>query len=596
MPTFLDDGPGLRDVLQGLLREKDEDAAAAVETGYLSMMEWSNRAPEPKFGLLRMDLFPYQAPHPVSSLGPGEPGLYSDEVANAREVVVMKATQVGLTSNMWRWAIRRADLFSDTVIYVFPTDTHVTQFGQERIDPSLEESEYLQTRIGKVNNSHQKQIGGGWVYFRGSTQQRVGKRGAGQQSVGAQSIVFDEYDDLDERGVAQYERRTSGAQGAGLEPRWRRIGVPTMEEYGIAGRYAKSDQRVWMVACPACRLEQEVTWDENMRWRNEGSSEVLSPGDDTPGEVEEAWRVCRECEAPLDVGDGRWVARNPGARVVGFHVTRLIVPNTDLTQMVRDSRLTAAHEIESHYNNDLGLPYTPDEAGLTRDVVEAAISMGLETASNYTGPYLVTAGMDVASARRMHIRITVHLPGGIRHPLRVSEVEDFAEAHRLMQDYRIRLLAVDALPERQKARELAAAFPGRVVLTRYDERDEADPVKINDNKNLVDVHRTEAINSMIAQIRDGSRPLPHHAPRGYVDHLIALKRRRFERAKGSDVYRYVTVGGRGDDFAHAEVFDLVAEEVLRKVIDEQGMGGFSPATPESLGYQPVSLGGEPEDD
>lgn len=559
------------------------------------MMDWSNRAPEPKFGLLRMDLFPYQAPQPESSLGPGAPGLYSDEVADAREVVVMKATQVGLTSNMWRWAIRRADLFSDTVIYVFPTDTHVTQFGQERIDPSLEESEYLQTRIGRVNNSHQKQIGGGWVYFRGSTQQRIGKRAAGQQSIGAQAIVFDEYDDLDERGVAQYERRTSGAQATGVEPRWRRVGVPTMDDYGIAGRYAKSDQRVWMVPCPECRREQEVTW-ENVRWRNEGSEEILQPGNDTPGEVGAAWRACIDCEAPLDVADGRWIAQNPGARVIGFHVPRLIVPNTDLAQIVKDSRLTAAHEIESHYNNDLGLAYTPDEAGLTRDVVEAAISMGLPGMPSYEGPYLVTAGLDVASARRMHVRITAHMPNGIRHPLRVAEVEDFPEVHHLMDLYRIRLMAVDSLPERQKARELAAAFPGRVVLARYDERDEADPIMINDRKNLVDVHRTEAINSMVAQVRDGSRPLPSHPPRGYVDHLVALKRRRFERLKGSPVYRYVTVGGKGDDFAHAEVFDLVAEDVLNKIITQQQMDGYDPATPDSLGYQPVDLSGEPDEE
>lgn len=594
MATFVDDGPSFSEVLRGIRHERDSErsreAGLQAEVAPSSMLEWALRVPE-RGQKLNMELFPFQAPYPASTAGPGLPGLYSDEVAAARDVVIQKSSQIGVTSCLWRWAFRRADLFGDTIIYVFPTDTHVTQFGVERIDPSIEDSEYLQTRIppGFINNQHQKRIGAGWCYLRGSTQKRVGKRQAGAQSTAAQALVFDEYDELDTRGLDQYERRVSGAAGEGKLQRIRRVGVPSMDGFGIAAQYARSDQRTWHVACRGCGCEQEVEF-ANVRWVNERGERTLRAGNDEPGELATAWRACNECEAELDVSNGRWLALNPGSKVVGFYAPRLIVPGTDLLEMVKNSRKTMPYEVESFHNHDLGLPYTPMESGLTRGIVEAACSMGEELRESYRGPLTVIGGLDVAGERNMHLRLSLVDEDGRRLPLYVSEVEDFDEIDSLMIAFNVRLLAVDSMPERRGARALAARFPGRVVLAMYVESADAEPILWNPRKNLVNVHRTEAIDAMMDAVRSGRHVLPSHPPPKYVEQMIALKRRLVERASGQPRRVYVTVGNDGDDFAHAETFNVVAQDVLRMMMQaEADMPQETQPTPEEMGYEPVTL-------
>ena len=91
---------------------------------------------------------------------------------------------------------------------------------------------------------------------------------------------------------------------------------------------------------------------------------------DVDDDVAEAWRACRECEATLEGDDGpmyqgRWIPDRPDARVIGFHAPRLIVPRTDLVEIVVNSRKTSPSDVESFFTLDLGLPYLSSETALT---------------------------------------------------------------------------------------------------------------------------------------------------------------------------------------------------------------------------------------
>jgi hypothetical protein len=254
-------------------------------------------------------------------------------------------------------------------------------------------------------------------------------------------------------------------------------------------------------------------------------------------------------------------------------VSRLIVPKTDLEQIVRASRKTAPHELEAFFNNDLGLPYSPAEGGLTEDAIRAACSRGDLPVSRYDGPWPVTMGLDVASERNMNARISAQMPDGSRRALWIGEVESFEDADALIRDFNVSMCAVDSMPERQKARELAANWPGRVVLARYDDSNpEADPIVYDERRNLVTVHRAESIDAMMDAMRSGrSVPLSQVPPK-YVEHMKALKRRTVYDPRGRPRRVYVTTGGQGDDYAHAEVFDLVATEMWRLfgMVEETG--------------------------
>lgn len=570
---------------------KQEDSLFGAQMA-VPMADWATLAPEPRVGPLSFKGFPFQGPNPVSSSGPGVPGLYSEEVADAREVVIQKATQAGVSALMWRWAARRADQFADRVLYLFPTDRHVTEFGRERIDTSIEESPYLQSRCpaGVINNQHQKRIGDGWLYLRGTVASRAQKRAAGAQSVAAQAIVFDEYDDLEPGTVAQFERRLSGASQSGGTSRVRRVGVPTVDDYGVALAYAQSDRRRWHVTCGECKKEHVPEWT-NVRWttRRSGDQDVCRPGHDLfedDKDVAEAWRVCPHCETEVDVADGRWLATNPGHPIIGFHVPRLIIPGADIESIVVNSRGRKLAEIEAFHQNDLGEPYTTADAGIGRDVLEAASSMGDEFVSSYSGPFIVTAGLDVASARDLNMRISAHDENGIRHPLWIGTVSSFDEAATKMDLYNIRLLAVDHLPERREARALAAAFAGRVVLARYDD-DVKKPIDINEVDNLVAANRTDAIDAALEGIRSGRTRLPRSPPMDYIEHLGSMRRRLEWDARGRPTYRYVSVGTKGDDFVHAEVFDLMAKETIAYL----GLVGFGEV--EEVVSGGIEMTGEP---
>lgn len=577
-------------------REFESRASRVARDLSRPMREYAELIPEPGFGPLRFDLFPYQE------------AWYSQEVADAEEVVFLKSTQVGQSAWAWRWAVRRCDQFGETVLYIFPTDTHVTEFGDERIEPAIEQSPYLRSKILPrfVRHKRLKRIGLGFLHLRGSNSK------AGAQSVAAQGLVFDEYDFLDQKNLPQIERRISGARQLGKHPRIRRLGTPTIDGFGIAQAFEESDQRVWMVPCSGCGLEQEVTWEENVRWRNEPDGPVMRPGHDVWLDrkgVHEVWRQCRACEERLDVREGRWVARMPGRPVIGFHATRLIVPNTDLAQIVVASRSTKPAEVEAFENNDLGRAYSAGEAQLDVATLLAACERGGPRHEVYTGAQPVTMGIDVAGERNLNVRIDEQLPPerpGIPNPRRalwIGEASSFADVEKLIRIFKPVVVAIDANPERRMAKTLRATFPGVVVLVEYDPSDRAEAIRLSEVGEAgtvlegvplrVTVNRTEAIDAMMDSYRQlRNFPLADPPP-GWMDQMRSLRRRAELDKKGRAVRKYVTTGTAGDDYAHADVYALVATELWRM------RGGVAAAMQqesmvpdEQLGFRRVRLAGD----
>jgi hypothetical protein len=555
----------------------------AEEKARRPMREWALLVPE-RGEAIDFEHFPYQKE------------WYSDEVAGAREVVWKKAAQVGMSMYAWRWAARRSDQFADRVIYFFPTDIHVREFGDTRIEPSIRSSDYLLAQIpaGHVHQKGLKQIGPGFLSLRGL------QSTAAVQSVDADAIVFDEYDLSDQKNLGQAERRIAGAKQAGREPRLRRLGYPTIPGYGIDAAYNSSDRRVWTVTCEECGEDQQIDFWVSLRWRNRGEEEVRSASADefdSPDDVEEAWRACKECEASLEdaIYHGDWVPQNPGARTIGFHVPRLIVPRADLVEIVANFRKTKPTDVESFWTLDLGLAYTAAEASLSDEDLDRACSFGLpELPYQYTGRFDVTGGLDVASERDLSMVVDEHLPNGERRALYTGEPKTFEEAAEIMERYKIKMLAVDAMPERRQARALAATFPGRVVLVQYDEDNpRADAYRYDPKKGIVTVHRTEAIDAMMDSIRQARKHPPRNAPRNYYEQMKAPKRTTVEDTKGRPRRVYISTGTSGDDYAHAEVYALVGAEIWSQVgiIDEQ-MAGIrgTPLADEQVGFTRLDLG------
>jgi hypothetical protein len=580
-------GLGLREHLRAEAeRRREEQEEEKADDRPRTMRAWALMVPERG---ITLDLreFPFQE------------AWYSEEIANAREVVWQKAAQVGMSGYAWRWAARRAAHYGDRVIYFFPTDDDVSDFGDQRIEPSIVESAFLLAQMphGSVRHKHLKQIGTGFLALRGT------QSSSAVQSVDADALVFDEYEYLNQKNLAQAERRIAGAMAAGRQPRIRRFGYPTVHGSGINSHYQRSDRREWHVTCPACDLEQPLTWADNMRWRTfENDEEVSRWGHDEfedHTQVAEAWRACKSCDASLEPAEegelgpihtGRWIATNPEGRVPGFSVSRLIVPRTDLIELVRNSRKTAPHEQEAFWNNDLGLPFSPAEAALSEEQILAACSYGREQVLSYRGRNPRVAGVDVASERNLSMWIDELMPDGTTLALWIGEPMDFKEVAEKIRTYGVAMTVIDSMPERRMARSVAATFPGRVVLASYDDRNESDAFRYDPKKNLVTVNRTEGIDAFMDGIRQLRRiPIKRPAAR-FVSQLMSPKRRTVLDTKGRPKRVYESTGPDGDDYAHAGVYGLVAKElyVLKAQVDAQlAAAAGETVADERLGFQGV---------
>lgn len=522
----------------------------------LSFLDWSRLIPTAKGIPLDFVRWPFQVEiYEVL----GDPTV--------EDADVMKSTQVGVSEMLNRLALYFSDIFGATSLYVFPALKQMWEFSSTRVDPLREGSEYLQGRTSIAPrwpwNKGLKRIGtlikSGFVHYRGSESKNE------LISVDADVVCLDEYDSLAPQNVPEAERRIGGS-ALGLI---RRVGVPSHPEFGIAKRYNTSDKRSWQVRCPrkACKAGwQALDFFKNVRWEEDDDGLILN-----------ARVVCWKCEEPLNVLQGKWVAEHPKRPRPGFHVNRLMVPGErNLRNVIENSKKRLPIEKKSFFNNDLGLPYADETGGLDRAVLAAAVSMA-ETwnggpmyqadTPGYQGLNPVTMGVDVASARALNVRISEHVDpltqeGHRKRALFVGEINSFDDIVSLMTRYRVTIAVIDHLPEMRLAMGVAERFPGRVYLANYNTAGkQLEPLVVDTETRTVKVLRVPAMDATAAVMRGMRNLIPEDVPDDYVDHMLA-PRREIEK----DEFDRVTVrwGSKGpDDYYQAEVYDLIATEVLK---------------------------------
>jgi Phage terminase large subunit (GpA) len=512
---------------------------AQAQNSLPDFLTWSRAIPTTRGAALDFERFPFQ---PEIYRAFGNPQV--------KEAVVMKSTQVGASELLARLTLYFADLFGETTLYVFPALTQLRDFSDSRVDKLLETSPYLRRRAGRPWNKRLKRIGGGECYYRGSQSKND------LIAVSAGLLVLDEYDSLVAEHIPEAEQRVAGSELALI----RRVGVPSDPEYGIAKLYEQSDQRGWHVECGACGESQPLTFEDNLRWSED------------QGRISNPRLVCRQCAEALDVRRGAWTAKYPERTMPGFHVHRLMVRNANLVQLIEASKKKAPHLVKSFYNSGLGLPYTEESGSLDRTAIAAAISAGhsytggpmlIEPA--YNGTNIVTAGIDIASARALHVRVSEHVDplttvGGRKRALLVGTVNSFEELARLLDRYQVRFAVIDAAPEGRLALGLAESYPGRVYVARYSST-LTEPLELNTERRLVSARRDIAIDATIASMRSLRNLLPEDLPDDYVEHMIAVRRKIAKDRYDRQIVTYESNGE--DDYFHAEVYDLLATEVAR---------------------------------
>jgi hypothetical protein len=132
-----------------------------------------------------------------------------------------------------------------------------------------------------------------------------------------------------------------------------------------------------------------------------------------------------------------------------------------------------------------------------------------------------------------------------------------------MDRYKVKMACVDHLPDGRLGRGFAERFPGRCYVVSYDvtpNPKDSQVVKVDEDMRHVRVRRTEAIDAMNEMVRSQRNLLPLDLPDGYVEHMQSNVRFVEKDDLGKVSVGYQTKAG-ADDYAQAEVYDMVATEI-----------------------------------
>lgn len=483
-------------------------------------------------------------------------------------MIIYKSSQMGASEYLVSYALHGADQRAATVLYVFPTDVHLSDFSSGRVGPAIEASPYLTSIVvdagGRSRGADRvrlKRIRDRFLYFRGA---KVSPDGLAPQlkAIAADILLLDELDEMDSRAPEIARKRL----GHSMLAEERTVSTPTYRGIGIHALWERSDQREWVVACPHCGERQYM----------DRSSVILE--EDSLGrpvgwygmETGSAWPACRKCRGRLErLAQGEWVPTYPGKIPVGYHLCKLFSPLADVGAMVRGLQAIDETARREATNQDWGEPYTPRGGQLTDDILQAA------TRAYSHGPVAgerCRMGVDVGDLLHVIIRGPAQPETGDYPQRYAGTVAEFADVIQLMRLYNCEICVVDGLPETREARRFQDSFPpGRIWRAYYVTQKIGlkieEPVRLNLEEGFLDLDRTRTIDEMYARVlaaaTGGLEPaqvtfsLPCHA-RGIPDYYTHLKAmiRILEDHVGRKVAVYISTGA--DHWAHAENYCCVA--------------------------------------
>ena len=426
-------------------------------------------------------------------------------------------------------------------MFVTPAQSQLQDFVQARLNPVLEMSEYLRTRIEdddiKTRKLGLKKIGRGHIYFRGSQNQKQ------IISVDADMVMLDERDRFVEDNVPFIDKRLLAST-----LKWRReASTPTLPNWGIHKAYLESDQRVWQVQCKKCKLWQEIDFFKSVDMKD---------------------KICRciECKKPIDrlSQNGRWFIQNPSSLIHGYKISGLYNPMAtipDLIKKYRKAQVTGFSALQQFFNQDLGLPYEVEGQRITVQELDAC-------QKDYLFPFKdvneIFAGVDVGP-ELSHVTVLKRKENNQFQLIWAGNVSNFFgpqdSIEQVMKVYNVKVCVIDKKPETSKVQELITMFPSKVYAAIYSTSDFSvqEYTIWDDVKFEVRLDRTISLDYLIADIQNKKLELPRNinTVSDFYDQLRASTRITEKNNRGQNISRWIEKGA--DHYFHSLNYARVAQ-------------------------------------
>ncbi len=473
----------------------------------------------------------------------------------SQKIVVRKSTQVGMSLQTLLKVLYLGDINSITCLYILPTNPEAKNFVWTKVDPLIENSPGLSAKVGHgafqnkpIWSSTLKQFSHSFFIFRGAYSSWQA------QSIDADILCLDEFDQLKPEMVDQYEERVSGSNSIGLIYYF---GNPSIPGYGISDIFDRSDQKNWFIRCPHCKKLQTLEWPVSIN-------------------LEKKLFWCKYCHGVLSNEDrrvGKWVAKFRNREISGYQINRLMAPWVSAREII-DESLTKPKK--HFYNFVLGLPYLEHGEIVSELDLRNCIGDYSETFSGFENNIVV--GIDQGD----EFHVVIGLASQPCKILSARVAKSKTELEDLLNIYKPKIVVMDSLPNKHLAKELQARF-GRRSFFLANERDSwsagevSDWIKIDRGQGVIHIERTESLDRLVEKIKNGKESIQFpknlfqfKAVKIHFSNMIPDYQERFGKIR-----KVWKKAGR-DDFAHAINFYLVGCEIFHPSPEKKVNTGDSP--------------------
>jgi len=327
------------------------------------------------------------------------------------------------------------------VLYVMPKFDLRNKFVADRLDRLLSSVPYykhlLKEATGTADSRGLKHFGKGILNF-------VGSNVSGEFiSYPADSLYIDEVDKCDQVNLEMAPDRLDASEYKFD----RRIGNPSVENWGIDKHYRASSQAKWQIKCPFCGKWQILSFFENV---------IKKTGPTTFDILGNSEVVCKKCYKPLDrYAAGEWVHKFPLVETKGYRVNQLFSANVTIESLIGKWKESIGNntKIQVFYNSKMGLPFSSSDARLNFSILEKALKEDYVLENiDFAKQRQIFAGIDVGAY--YHIIIRSKLPNGKRKLLYANKLKNTKEVVKLLQEINPTRIIVDQQPETREVESM----------------------------------------------------------------------------------------------------------------------------------------------
>lgn len=315
--------------------------------------------------------------------------------AGNEQIVMMTSAQVGKTELLLNITGYFVDYDPAPMILIQPTEGLAEAFSKDRLAPMIRDTPVLTGKIRDVksrdseNTILHKKFPGGHITLGGAN---------APASLASRPIRIVLCDEVDRYPVSA---GTEGDPVSLVEKRtttfWNRkivlVSTPTTKGASrIETAYNSSTMEQWCLPCPSCGEHQPLTWGQ-IKYEIE-NDRVVS-----------AMHACKSCgalhgEFEWKAGNGKWVARQSGKKVRGFHLNELASPWKRWTAIAEEflkAERGGPELLKVWWNTSLGETWEEKGVGVEKDaLVKRREFYRREVPDDVL---VITAGVDVQDNR-----------------------------------------------------------------------------------------------------------------------------------------------------------------------------------------------------